>query len=145
VSTRKTSAADDFNATLFGVNPSVTAGAEATFRQLTVADDDRVVRTQSRPPVAWIWGGIAVITVIIVATMVWVLSLTQTDIGASLAIDVPTVTDMSWEDGSARLIADKLVPERVDESSDTIIPNWSGSIKPPQRRSCKSWDSKLEA
>ena len=121
VGNRKAAASDDFNATLFGVNPSVTAGAEATFRQLSVADDDRVVRTQSRPPVAWIWGGIAVITVIIVATMVWVLSLTQTDIGASLAVDVPQVKDMTWEDGSAQLIADKLVPERVDESSDTII------------------------
>ena len=118
---RKATAADDFNATLFGVNPSVTAGAEATFRQLTVADDDRVVRTQQRPPVAWIWGGIAVITVIIVATMVWVLSLTQTDIGASLAVDVPQVKDMTWEDGSAQLISDKLVPERVNESSDTIL------------------------
>ena len=118
---RKASSADDFNATLFGVNPSVTAGAEATFRQLTVADDDRVVRTQQRPPVAWIWGGIAVITVIIVATMVWVLSLTQTDIGASLAVDVPQVKDMTWEDGSAQLIDSKLVPERVNESSDTIL------------------------
>ncbi len=118
---RKTGAGDDFNATLFGVNPSVTAGAEATFRQLTVADDDRVVRTQQRPPVAWIWGGVAVITVIIVATMVWVLSLTQTDIGASLAVDVPQVKDMTWEDGSAQLISDKLVPERVNESSDTIL------------------------
>jgi len=125
VGNRKAGGADDFNATLFGVNPSVTAGAEATFRQLTVADDDRVVRTQSRPPVAWIWGGIAVIAVIIVATMVWVLSLTTTDIGASLAVDVPQVKDMTWEDGSAQLIADKLVPERVDESSDTII---EGSI-----------------
>lgn len=121
VPTRKIAAPDDFNATLFGVNPSVTAGAEATFRQLSVADDDRVVRTQSRPPVAWIWGGIAVITVIIVATMVWVLSLTQTDIGASLAVAVPEVKNMTWEDGSALLISDKLVPERVDETSDTII------------------------
>ena len=121
VGNRKANAADDFNATLFGVNPSVTAGAEQTFRQLTVADDDRVVRTQSRPPVAWIWGGVAVITVIIVATMVWVLSLTTTDIGASLAVDVPQVKDMTWEDGSAQLINDKLVPERVNETSDTIV------------------------
>jgi len=121
VSNRKATPADDFNATLFGVNPSVTAGAEATFRQLSVADDDRVVRTQQRPPVAWIWGGIAVITVIIVATMVWVLSLTQTDIGASLAVTVPEVKNLTWEDGSAQLISQKLVPERVNETSDTIV------------------------
>jgi len=117
---RKSTPADDFNATLFGVNPSVTAGAEATFRQLTVADDERVVRTQQRPPVAWIWGGVAVITVIIVATMVWVLSLTQTDIGANLAVDVPQVKDQTWENGSAQLIDSNLVPERVNEASDTV-------------------------
>ncbi len=120
VSNRRGAPVDDFNATLFGVNPSVTAGAEATFRQLSVADDDRVVRTQSRPPVAWIWGGISVIAVIIVATMVWVLSLTQTDIGASLAVTIPNVQNQTWEDGSAQLISQKLLPERVNESSDTI-------------------------
>ena len=117
VASRKPAAADDFNATLFGVNPSVTAGAEATFRQLTVSNDDRVVRTQSRPPVAWIWGGISITAVIIVAVMVWVLSLTQTDIGASLAVTVPDVTNQSWEDGSALLISEKLVPERIDTAS----------------------------
>jgi serine/threonine-protein kinase len=58
--------------------------------------------------------------VIIVATMVWVLSLTQTDIGASLAIAVPDVTNQTWEDGSAQLISQKLVPEQVSESSETI-------------------------
>jgi serine/threonine-protein kinase len=120
VTSRKPAAVDDFNATLFGVNPSVTAGAEATFRQLTVSNDERVVRTQSRPPVAWIWGGISVTAVIIIGVMVWVLSLTQTDIGSSLAIDVPDVQNQTWEDGSARLISDKLVPEQVLESSDTI-------------------------
>lgn len=120
VISRRPAAADDFNATLFGVNPSVTAGAEATFRQLTVSNDERVVRTQTRPPVAWIWGGIALVTVIIIGVMFWVLSLTQADIGASLAIDVPDVTNQTWDDGSAELISEKLVPERVDESSDTI-------------------------
>ena len=135
---RKPAAVDDFNATLFGVNPSVTAGAEATFRQLTVSNDERVVRTQSRPPVAWIWGGIAITTVIIIGVMVWVLSLTQTDIGSALAIEVPDVQNQTWEDGSAQLISEKLVPEKVEESSDTIAegtilrtePNAGASVSP---------------
>ncbi len=120
VTARKPAAADDFNATLFGVNPSVTAGAEATFRQLTVSDDERVVRTQSRPPVAWIWGSVAIAAVIIVAVMVWTLSLTQTNIGASLSVTIPDVTNQSWDDGSQALISQKLVPTRVDTASDTI-------------------------
>jgi eukaryotic-like serine/threonine-protein kinase len=130
VANRKASG-DDFNATLFGVNPSVTAGAEATFRQLTVADDERVVRTQSRPPVAWIWGGVAVITVIIVATMVWVLSLTTTDIGASLAVTVPTLENQTYEDGEAQLIEAQLVPERVSESNPDILEGTILRTEPP--------------
>ena len=130
VANRKASG-DDFNATLFGVNPSVTAGAEATFRQLTVADDERVVRTQSRPPVAWIWGGIAVITVVIVATMVWVLSLTQTDIGASLAVTVPTLANETYENGEAQLIEAKLVPERIAESNADILEGTILRTEPP--------------
>ena len=61
--------ANDFNATLFGVNPSSVAGSEATLRQLTVDNDERLVRTQSRPPVAWIWAGIASMVVIIAAVI----------------------------------------------------------------------------
>jgi serine/threonine protein kinase len=57
----------DFNATLFGVNPTATAGSEAALRQLS-APDDRAVRTQSRPPVAWIWVGIMTLAVILVSS-----------------------------------------------------------------------------
>lgn len=114
-------ATDDFNSTLFGVNPSVTAGAEATFRQLTVADDDRVVRTQSRPPVAWLWGGVVVMIAIVAAVLVWTLSLTQTDLGSSLAVSVPDVTNQSWDDGSQVLIQAKLQPERVDEANADLV------------------------
>ena len=131
VAGRKSANPDDFNATLFGVNPSVTAGAEATFRQLTVADDDRVVRTQSRPPVAWLWGGVAVMIVIVAAVLVWTLSLTQTDLGSSLAVTVPDVTNQSWDDGSAALISAKLQPERVDEASATLVEGTIISTDPP--------------
>jgi eukaryotic-like serine/threonine-protein kinase len=117
---RKSPDVNDFNATLFGVNPAVTAGAEATMRQLTAVDDERVTRTQSRPPVAWIWGGIAVIAVIIVAVMIWTLTITHTSFDSGLSVKVPDVKDQSWEDGSALLISKKLVPNRVDETSKDV-------------------------
>src|SRR5690606_40167086 len=50
-------ASDDFNATLFGVNPNSTAASEPTLRRLA-NDEHRPTRTQSRPPVAWIWVGL---------------------------------------------------------------------------------------
>ena len=122
---------DDFNSALFGVNPSVTAGAEATFRQLTVAGDDRVVRTQSRPPVAWLWGGVAVMIVVVAAVLVWTLSLTQTDLGENLAVTVPDVLNQSFETGEAELIKAKLVPERIDVPDDTTIEGTILETDPP--------------
>lgn len=118
---RRTAPVGDFNSTLFGVNPTATAGSEATIRQLSADQNDRVSRSQARPPVAWIWGGIAIMAVIIVAVMYWTLHLTgATDITRNVAIQVPTISGKTWEDGSGILMQDKLVPDRFEESSETI-------------------------
>jgi len=111
---------DDFNATLFGVNPSARAGSDATMRQLANSADDRVVRTQSRPPVAWIWAGITVMAVILVGVMFWVLNLQPTNIGANLAVDVPYIVGMTYESGAQELTDAGLVPTRFGEPSDTV-------------------------
>jgi eukaryotic-like serine/threonine-protein kinase len=119
---RKTNPADDFNAALFGVNPSVTAGADATMRQLSVTTDDRVVRTQQRPPVAWIWGAVVVMIAVIAATMFWVLGLggEATNLGAGLSVEVADVTNMSYDEGAATLQDQKLVAERVDKADASV-------------------------
>lgn len=109
---------DDFNATLFGVNPASRAGSDATMRQLANSADDRVVRTQSRPPVAWIWGGVSIMAVILVAVMLWVLNLQPTQIGVDLAVDVPDVAGLTYESGAQKLTALELVPNRFTEPSE---------------------------
>jgi serine/threonine-protein kinase len=111
---------DDFNATLFGVNPNARAGSEATMRQLQNSADDRVVRTQSRPPVAWIWGGITVMAVVLVGVMFWVLNLQPTQIGVDLAVEVPPIVGLTYESGAQQLSDLKLVPNRFGEPSDTV-------------------------
>ncbi|TXK19959.1 Stk1 family PASTA domain-containing Ser/Thr kinase [Homoserinibacter sp. GY 40078] len=94
---------DDFNATLFGVNPNSTAASEATLRRLA-NDEDRPVRTQSRPPVAWIWGGVALMIVVIVAALVWVFSLTPGNyLSPDAAIVVPDVVGQEAEVGVTTL------------------------------------------
>lgn len=81
---------DDFNATLFGVGPGSAAGSEATLRRLASDDDERAPRsTQSRPPIAWIWAGIAVLAVVVVSAMVWVFSLQQDQLVDADALTVP--------------------------------------------------------
>ena len=113
-------ASDDFNAALFGVNPNSTAASEATLRRL--ADDtDRAPRTQNRPPVAWIWGGISVMAVIIIATLVWVFTLApQQLVGASAAVDIPNVTGQTFKVGGQKLLDVHLKVTQVDQPSDTV-------------------------
>jgi serine/threonine protein kinase len=122
VPARKQLAVNDFNATLFGVNPSAVAGSEATFRQLTVDEDDRGRRTQNRPPVAWIWAGIASMVVIVVAVIFWAFSLSPAQLSANTSIDVPDVTGLPFADGSDQLTEAKLTPKRFDEENETIPP-----------------------
>ncbi len=120
LSTQLVAKGNDFNATLFGVNPTTTAGSEATIRQLTAQESDKAVQTQTRPPVAWIWGGVVVMLVIIVAVGYWTLSLTPTSLTGNVAVDVPDVVGFSWEDGSTAITDVKLQPSRLEESSDSV-------------------------
>jgi len=117
VAPRRAPAAPDFNATLFGVNPTSTTGSEATLRQLTAEETDRSIRTQSRPPVAWIWGGIAILAVVIVAMGVWLASVagSQGTFNPGVSVTVEEVTGFSWDNGAATLTDQGLVPSRIDK------------------------------
>jgi serine/threonine-protein kinase len=111
---------DDFNATLFGVNPNSAAASEATLRRLA-NDENRPVRTQSRPPVAWIWGGIALMVVIIVAAMVWVFSLSPEKIvGPGTSITVPDVAGEPADTGIQELTDAGLRPTRIDRADEKV-------------------------
>jgi len=120
VPVRKAANPNDFHATLFGVNPSATAGSEATLRRLAVATETRATRTQSRPPVAWIWAGIVFVAVMIAAVMFWTLNLSPTRLTDSVAIEIPAVAGQTWEDGSALLTGLKLTPQRFSAISNDV-------------------------
>ncbi len=120
VPARKQLAQNDFNATLFGVNPSSVAGSEATMRQLSVDSDDRVQRTQNRPPVAWIWAGIASMVVIIVAVIFWTFNLSPAQLTANVSVEIPNVTGQAYADGAEVLTEAKLEPQKFTEANDTV-------------------------
>ena len=109
----------DPSRTLFGVDPSSRAGSEATLRELASDDNDRPQRTQSRPPVAWIWVGILLVAVVIVATAFWVLNLRPPTLPGQ-TVAVPDVVSSQYEAGAERLQDAGLVPERRDVASDTV-------------------------
>lgn len=111
-------ATPDFNQALFGVNPSAGQTSTAAIRQLASGADDRVVRTQSRPPVAWIWGGIVTTAVVLIGLMWWVTNLTTPVLAPNLSVEVPNVVGDVYEAGATELTELTLVPERRAEASD---------------------------
>ncbi|WBU37223.1 Stk1 family PASTA domain-containing Ser/Thr kinase [Homoserinibacter sp. YIM 151385] len=133
---------DDFSTTLFGVNPSASAGSAATLRRLSADEDDRVPRTQSRPPVAWIWAGISLMAIVVVVTLVWVFNLTPPSLNSgNVAIRVPDVAGMTFEQAEAELTKTNLRAVQVqvvDEEvpAGQVIKSQPGPdvVVPPQQQ-----------
>jgi serine/threonine-protein kinase len=111
--------ADDFQSSLFGAPPSLSQGSDSTLTQLA-GDDEYAVRTQSRPPVVWIWAGIASVAVILVAIVFWVLTLQPSDELPSASREIPTVTGQTYDAADATLQQLDLVTARFDVFSDTV-------------------------
>jgi serine/threonine-protein kinase len=115
--------ANDFNATLFGVNPTMTANSDASLRQLTIDQEARTNRTQQRPPVAWIWAGILLLLVIIVAVVVWTITLPKdTGIDRGLSVKVPSLSGQSYDSAAASLKKLQLEPVEQQVASSTVSP-----------------------
>jgi serine/threonine protein kinase len=115
--------ANDFNSTLFGVNPTLTSASGASLRQLTIDHEARNARTQQRPPVAWIWAGIALLVVIVIAVVVWTITLPKdTGIDQGLSVKVPSLSGQSYDDAAASLKKLSLDPVEQQVASSTISP-----------------------
>jgi len=78
------------------------------------------VRTQIRPPVMWIWGGILSLGVIIVAVMFWLANLTSLDITPANARVVPDVVQMTEADARRILTDLDLNVIVITEFSETV-------------------------
>jgi serine/threonine protein kinase len=106
---------NDVGATLFGA-PAGPSSSQQALRQLGV-DDDRTVRTQSRPPVPWIWAGVTVVVVVLIAVVIWVTNLSS--IGPpDISPTVPDVTGTTYSSAAAALEEADLVPlERMEAST----------------------------
>ncbi|GIT78427.1 putative serine/threonine-protein kinase PknB [Leifsonia sp. LS1] len=108
---------DEFAETLFGAPPSSVSGPEAAFRQL--AEDQTMTRTQRRPPVIWIWAGIAVMAVVIVAVLAWVLRLAPTTTMPETSRTVPSLSGQTVDQATAALEKMKLKWTQTTETSST--------------------------
>ena len=110
----------DFNATLFGVDPSATAESDAALRQLAPSNNERGSRTQNRPPVAWIWVGVTALAVILIAVVFWVVNLPPATIGDNLSVKVPSVNGQLYDQGAGKLKGVGLKTTRLDQPSSSV-------------------------
>ena len=103
---------------LYGPGPRHAAETERSLRQLST--DTTMRRTQSGPPVAWIWASVLVVAVIVIAVAVWALSFRPAEGTPSNARTVPALAGQLWEDANKTLFDLDLLAQRVDESSDDV-------------------------
>ncbi|WP_426625870.1 Stk1 family PASTA domain-containing Ser/Thr kinase [Leifsonia sp. McL0607] len=108
---------DEFAETLFGAPPSSVSGPEAAFRQL--AEDQTLVRTQRRPPVIWIWAGIAVMAVVVVAVLAWVLRLAPNTTMPDTSREVPNLSGQTLDKATKQLEGLHLKWTQTSEESST--------------------------
>jgi serine/threonine-protein kinase len=108
---------DEVAETLFGAPPSSVSGPEAAFRQL--AEDQTMTRTQRRPPVIWIWAGIAIMAVVIVAVLAWVLRIAPSTTMPDTSRKVPNLSGQVLDKATAQLDDMKLKWVQATESSPT--------------------------
>ncbi|WP_353112402.1 Stk1 family PASTA domain-containing Ser/Thr kinase [Microbacterium sp.] len=104
---------------LYGPNPRQAQETARTLRQLST--DTTMARTQSGPPVAWIWAAVALMAVLVVSVVFWVVSISmnRTEVPTT-SRTVPTLTDWKLEDAEAALDKLDLRVRTVEESSATI-------------------------
>ncbi|KHK96001.1 serine/threonine protein kinase [Microbacterium mangrovi] len=105
-------------AALYGPDPQAAADTARTLRQLS--DDTTMSRTQSGPPAAWIWAGVALLAVLLISVFIWVLSMRAGDGVPGGARLVPDVSGLAYDNAANKLTGEDLVPTRVDEPSDTV-------------------------
>lgn len=109
---------DDFSETLFGPPTGTFATPTAALRQIT--DDETVAHVQRRPPVIWIWAGIAVVVVVVVSVLFWFFQLTPTGELPETSRRVPAVAGMTYDKAVATLKHNQLKAERVDETNANV-------------------------
>lgn len=101
---------------LYGPNPRQAQETVRSLRQLST--DTTMARTQSGPPVAWIWAGVALMAVLLISVLIWVISvgLQQTDVSDN-SRTVPALAGLQADEAEAQLEKLGLRSTRVPEPS----------------------------
>ncbi len=79
-----------------------------------------MTRTQSGPPVAWIWAGVAVLAVLLISVLIWVLAIRPEPELPGNARLVPDVVGMTFDGANELLREAELRPFQVEEASEEV-------------------------
>lgn len=104
---------------LYGPNPRHAAETARSLRQLST--DTTMKRTQSGPPVAWIWAGVALIAVLLISLLFWVLTIQPGDDDLPGNVrSVPDVSGMTYDRANQTLAEQDLLAIRIDEENAEV-------------------------
>ncbi len=121
---------------LYGPSPRQAAETARSLRQLS--SDTTMVRTQSGPPVAWIWAGVALLAVLLASVLIWVVTMRPANDLPTSSRTVPLLTGMTYERAEAELEKHDLKAARLNEANAEVA---EGNVI----RSSPAADARLEA
>lgn len=102
---------------LYGANPRQAQETARSLRQLST--DTTMARTQSGPPVAWIWAGVALLAVLIASVLFWVVTMRPPEVPQTARV-VPDLVDVASDRAQADLAELDLEAKLVLETSSDI-------------------------
>ncbi|MGY1550151.1 Stk1 family PASTA domain-containing Ser/Thr kinase [Microbacterium sp. A588] len=103
---------------LYGPSPRQAQETARSLRQLST--DTTMARTQSGPPVVWIWAGVALLAVLLVSVLLWVLLMPRGEQIPSSSRIVPDLVDVSAQRAQDDLEDLDLLWTSVSEQSSEI-------------------------
>ncbi|WP_270410872.1 Stk1 family PASTA domain-containing Ser/Thr kinase [Microbacterium maritypicum] len=104
---------------LYGASPRQAQETARSLRQLST--DTTMTRTQSGPPVAWIWAGVALLAVLLASVLFWVvtISMRPPEVSSSSRI-IPNLVNISSERAQDDLAGLDLSSKIVIETSSEV-------------------------
>ncbi|WP_325471586.1 Stk1 family PASTA domain-containing Ser/Thr kinase [Microbacterium sp.] len=103
---------------LYGPSPRQAQETARSLRQLS--SDTTMTRTQSGPPVAWIWAGVALLAVLLISVLLWVIMMPRGEQIPTSSRIVPDLVDVSSERAQADLLDLDLQSEIIYEADADV-------------------------
>lgn len=106
------------NDELYGEGQRRAEETARTIRQLS--SDTTMTRTQSGPPVAWIWAGVVIIAILLGSVLFWVINFKTTPPPPAITRVVPDLKNSTFEEAEAQLTKLELRVQRLEEHSANV-------------------------